>query len=145
VEIVDANVLLYATDEQAPKHQASRSWLDGVLAGQEAVGFAWVALLAFIRLSTNPVVFPRPLTAREAGEQAERWLGAASAVVVVPTPRHLSVLRGLLATAGAAGSLVNDAHLAALALEHDAGIVSFDRDFGRFEGVRWRPPEEQRG
>jgi predicted nucleic acid-binding protein len=31
-----------------------------------------------------------------------------------------------------------DAHLATLALEHDATIVSFDRDFQRFEGVRSR-------
>jgi hypothetical protein len=31
--------------------------LDGALAGAEAVGFAWVVLLAFIRLGTNPSVF----------------------------------------------------------------------------------------
>ncbi|NMD45782.1 MAG: type II toxin-antitoxin system VapC family toxin, partial [Propionibacterium sp.] len=37
-------------------------------------------------------------------------------------------------------NLVNDAHLAALALEHRAEIVSYDNDFARFEGVRWRRP-----
>jgi predicted nucleic acid-binding protein len=45
-----------------------------------------------------------------------------------------------LAEAGTAGNLVNDAHLAALAVEHDAEVVSFDSDFARFPGVRWRRP-----
>ena len=70
----------------------------------------------------------------------ETWLAAAPAVVVHPTPRHLAVLHGLLGPLGTAGNLVNDAHLAALALEHGADVVSFDRDFSRFSGVRWRLP-----
>lgn len=41
---------------------------------------------------------------------------------------------------GTAGNLVSDAHLAALALEHDATVISFDRNFGRFEGVQWELP-----
>jgi len=42
----------------------------------------------------------------------------------------------LLAVPGNAANRVNDAHIAALAVEHGAEIVSFDRDFGRFPGVR---------
>ncbi|HSH62329.1 MAG TPA: hypothetical protein VK988_22295 [Acidimicrobiales bacterium] len=37
--------------------------------------------------------------------------------------------------------LVNDAHLAGLALEHGAEVGSFDSDFARFGGVRWRTSE----
>jgi predicted nucleic acid-binding protein len=36
--------------------------------------------------------------------------------------------------------LVVDAHLAALAIEHRATIVTFDADFGRFPGIRWEQP-----
>lgn len=72
--------------------------------------------------------------------QLERWLDAPAAVIPEPTPRHLALLRGLLALTGSAASLVNDAHLAALAVEHGAAIVSFDRDVNRFPGVRWRLP-----
>jgi len=50
-------------------------------------------------------------------------------------------VRGLLERAGTAGNLVGDAHLAALALEHGATVVSFDRDFARFEGVTLRRPD----
>lgn len=139
--VVDANVLVYAVDSTSAEHARSGEWLDGALAGTEAVGFAWAALLAFVRLTTNRAVFERAWTTDAALDQVERWLEAPSAVLVEPTRRHLALLRGLLRESGTAGNLVNDAHLAALALEHGATIVSFDRDFGRFAGVRWRLPQ----
>jgi uncharacterized protein len=138
--IVDANVLLYAVDQASAQHDQSRSWLDAALAGTEAVGLAWIVLLAFIRLGTNPTVFANPMTPDDALKQVEAWLGAPAAVAVNPTPRHATLLRGLLHTSGTGGNLVTDAHLAALAVEHGADIVSYDRDFGRFAGVRHRLP-----
>ena len=139
--IVDANVLLYAVDLASAHHERARSWLDGSIAGSEAVGLAWIALLAFIRIGTNPSVLPTPMTADEATGQVETWLGAPAAVVAQSTARHASVLRGLLRDTGTAGNLTTDAHLAALALEHGADIVSYDRDFARFPGVRHRLPD----
>ena len=138
--VVDANVLLYGVDSASLHHEPARSWLDAALGGAEAVGLSWVALLAFIRLATNPSVFPRPLTVDDAAEQVERWLAAPAAVVVDPTSRHLAVLHGLLHDVGTAGNLTTDAHLAALAVEHGAAVVSYDRAFGRFAGVRHRLP-----
>jgi toxin-antitoxin system PIN domain toxin len=140
VRIVDANVLLYAVNTAAPRHAQARSWLDGALAGREPVGFAWTVLLAFLRLTTHPAVFPRPLAVGEATEIVRAWLAQPAAIVVDPTPRHADLLAGLLAEAGTAANLVGDAHLAALALEHDAVLVSFDADFGRFAGLRRETP-----
>lgn len=140
MRLVDANVLLHAINAQAREHEAARSWLTAALAGTEVVGLAWAVLLAFLRVSTHPAIFPRPLQADQAAGAVEAWLGSPQAVLVEPTRRHLSLLGGLLRETGTAGNLVGDAHLAALALEHDATVVSFDRDFGRFEGLRWRLP-----
>ena len=140
MKVVDANVLLYAVNEDAPNHAPARTWLDGALGGRETVAFAWVVLLAFLRLSTRGDLFPRPLPFDRAADVAEAWLTAAPAVVLQPSPRHLTLLRGFIATTGVAANLVNDAHLAALAIEHDATIVSYDRDFGRFPGVRHTLP-----
>jgi hypothetical protein len=138
--VVDANVLLYAVDANGAHHASARQWLDRALGGPETVGLAWVALLAFIRIGTNGATMPTPMGVDDALGQVETWLGAPAAVVVSPTPRHPSVLRGLLGTSGTSGNLTTDAHLAALALEHGATIVSYDRDFARFEGVRHRLP-----
>jgi toxin-antitoxin system PIN domain toxin len=82
------------------------------------------------------------MTADEATAQVERWLDAPAAVVAEPTARHPAVLRSLLRATGTAGNLVTDAHLAAVAIEHGADIVSFDRDFARFTQVRHRLPGE---
>lgn len=68
------------------------------------------------------------------------WLGAPAAVVPEPTARHAALLGGLLREAGTGANLVPDAHLATLAVEHTATIVSWDRDFERFPGVRVERP-----
>jgi len=141
VVLPDANVLIHAVNEQAAEHDKARAWLGGALSEPEAVGIAWAVGIAFLRLTTHPSVFEHPLSTDRALGVLEAWLESPSVVTVEPTRRHVTLLRGLVASTGTAGKLVNDAHLAALALEHDATVVSFDRDFGRFEGVRWRLPE----
>jgi toxin-antitoxin system PIN domain toxin len=140
VRLVDANVLLYAVNRASPQHRQARGWLDAALNGQEAVAFAWVVLLAFLRLATHRAVFPQPLNIEVAVGIVTDWLNRPAVVVIDPTARHVEVLSSLLTETGSAGNLVNDAHLAALAVEHDAVLVSFDADFGRFAGVRWAQP-----
>ncbi len=108
--------------------------------GPDTVAFAWIALLAFMRLSSKAGLLPAPLTSDQAMDRVDAWLGAAPAVVVQPTPQHASLVRTLLAPLGTGGNLVNDAHQAALAVEHRCTIVSFDNDLGRFLGVRWVRP-----
>ena len=138
--LVDANVLIYAANEDARQHRQSRGWIDMALQGAEPVGFAWIALLAFLRVATNPAILPDPLSVAEATVQLKSWLTGPSALIVEPTSRHADVLAGLILQTGTAGNLVSDAHLAALAVEHAATVVTFDRDFGRFAGVRSQPP-----
>lgn len=141
MKIVDANVLLYAVNSASEHHRPCLRWLDGALSGSDAVGLAWVPLLAFVRLSTKNGLFPSPLPPGEAIGQVVDWLAAPGAVMVNPTPRHGEILTRMIADVGTGGNLVNDAHLAALAVEHRASIVSYDSDFGRFDGVRWDRPD----
>ncbi len=138
--LVDANVLLYAVNTDAVHHERSRRWLDRALSGSDTVAFAWVALLAFVRLSTKVGLFPSPLSVDGAMDRVDMWLGATPAVVLQPTAEHARAVRRLLADVGAGGNLVNDAHLAALAIEHRCAVVSFDNDFSRFPGVSWSLP-----
>jgi toxin-antitoxin system PIN domain toxin len=140
VLLVDANVLLHALNASAREHESAARWLGSALQDREPVAFAWTVVLAVLRLSTHPAVFPRPLTPGQSADAVEAWLGAPPAVLLEPTRRHLPLLRGLLEQVGTAGNLVGDAHLAALALEHGATVVSYDRDFARFAGVMSLPP-----
>ena len=138
--VPDANLLLYALDESSPHHARARVWFEKTLGGTETVGFAWLVVLAFLRLSTNPRVFEEPLDVIEALALVDSWLAQPNATVVEPTGRHTGLLRDLLEPLGSAANLTNDAHLAALAIEHGAELCSADADFGRFPGLRWRNP-----
>jgi uncharacterized protein len=140
VKLVDVNVLLYAVDEDSPHHGGAKPWLEAELSGSETFAFAWVVLLAFVRLSTNPRVFEQPLSGDEAFDLVDSWLEQPNVTIVHPTDRHSRLLRELLTPLGTAANLVNDAHLAALAIEHGAELASADSDFGRFPGLKWANP-----
>lgn len=140
MKIVDANVLLYAINQDSAQHQAARSWWENALNGDESIGLPWVVLLAFIRLATNRAVFKQPLTPRQAIDRVNAWLACPVVAVVTENDDHWAVLSTFLHRTGTAANLTTDAHLAALALSRDAALVSCDRDFGRFEGLRWISP-----
>ena len=138
--LLDANLLIYAVNADAPLHRKAKPWLESVLSGQEAVGFAWNVLLAFLRLTTRPGLFRHPLPVDTAFDMVACWLDQPSATIVHPGPRHWQVLRELVRPLGTGGNLTSDAHLAALAIEHGAELSSSDSDFARFHGLKWRNP-----
>jgi toxin-antitoxin system PIN domain toxin len=140
VKLVDANLLLYATDRQSARHDAARSWLAAQLSGPDSVAFAWSVLLAFLRLSTRGRIFEHPLSVERAFDVVEAWLAQPCVVILHPGERHATLVRQLLRPLGTAGNLVSDAHLAALAIEHGAELDSCDTDFSRFAGLRWVNP-----
>lgn len=140
MKLVDVNVLVYARDEASPHHRAAKHWLDQALSGGTPVGFSWLVLVGFVRLVTHPRVMRAPLSPQEALDTVDHWLAARSAHVLHPGPAHSALLREMLVAVGAAGNLTNDAHLAALAAENRATVVSFDADFERFPAVRWERP-----
>lgn len=140
MKIVDLNVLLYAVNVNAPHHSRVCHWWEQAVNGDESVGLPWVVLLGFLRLATNPSVFPRPLDPDAAIGKVDDWLAQANIQMVREKEEHWGILRLLLAESGAAGNLTTDAHLAALAMSHGAALVSCDSDFARFKGLRWENP-----
>jgi toxin-antitoxin system PIN domain toxin len=138
--LLDANLLIYAVNADAPSNRKAKSWLESALSGPETVGFSWNVLLAFLRLTTRPGLFRHPLHMDTAFDVVAAWLDQPSATIVQPGPRHLQVLRELLRPLGTGGNLTADAHLAALTIEHRAELCSSDTDFARFHGLRWRNP-----
>lgn len=134
--LVDANVLIYAIDEDAPLHHPARLWLEQAFSGVEPIGLPWVVLLAFVRLVTRPAIMRKPLAAESALGFVDEWLALPAVQPVAPGPGHWPILRTLLGAAGLAGNLTTDAHIAALALERSASICTADRDFLRFAGVK---------
>jgi len=138
--ILDANLLIYAVNADAPLNPRTKSWLESAVSGQETIGFPWNVPIAFLRLTTRPGLFRRPLPMNTAFDLLVSWLDQPSATIVHPGPRHLTVLRELLAPLGTGGNLTSDAHLAALAIEPGAELCSSDTDFARFNALKRRNP-----
>jgi uncharacterized protein len=140
VKLVDANVLIYAINSDAPLHEHARRWLEGALSGREPVGIAWTVLLAFLRITTRRGIFGRPLGADDAIAYVDGWIEQPPVELVAPGPNHWAIFRALIKASGTAGNLTSDAHLAALAIEHGAEICTLDADFARFPALNWRNP-----
>ena len=138
--LVDANLLLYAYDPRAAEHERSKRWLEASLSGQPLVRFAWLSLWAFLRISTNPRVFERPLAMTEAEAAVAAWLAQPVAGILEPGERHWDIFRALTRHGQTSGPLIMDAALAAIAIEHGATLYTTDRDFARFDGLRWENP-----
>lgn len=137
--LLDANVLLYAYDSSSEHHEPARRWLERALSGAERIGLPWTTILAFLRIATH-LRLRRPLTVEEASGIVSEWLQHPRVIPLDPGDRHWETLAGLLRDGQARGPLVMDAHMAALAIDHGATLVTTDRDFARFPGVRTQNP-----
>ena len=136
----DVNLLLHAYNSESLLHPAARAWWEGLLNGTRPVALSWTAILGFIRLATHRQILLNPLPVATACAHVRTWLAQPYAVVIDPGARHAEILFGLLESLGTAGNLTTDAHLAALAIEHQAELHSTDADFARFHGLRWINP-----
>lgn len=136
----DANLLIYAVNRDAPHHPQARHWLEQTLSGHEPVGLAWIVVLAFLRITTHPRVFDRPLAAEQALDYLEGWLSQPYVRPVTPGEKHWLILSRLLRASGSAGNLTSDAHLAAISIEQGGVIHSADHDFRRFDGLEYVNP-----
>lgn len=138
--LIDTSLWLYAVLQESPRHGPALAWLESVFNGDETIALPWSVVLAVLRIATQSRLMLRPLTAAQAMELVEGWLQHPLVEVVQPGPRHWDELRRLIREAGTAGNLTSDAHLAALAIEHNCTLCSADSDFRRFAGLRFCNP-----
>jgi uncharacterized protein len=140
VILVDANLLLYAEDTLSEHHQAAQRWWDEQLSGSAPVCLCWPVLTAFIRIGTNARLHQRPLTINEAIERTQSWFEQPCIRIIHPTDGHWPIFQRLLRDGKATGNLVPDAHIGALAIEHNCVLQTTDADFTRFKGLKWKNP-----
>lgn len=138
--LLDVNVLVYAFDRDSVEHTRSRRWLEDALVGDEPVGVTDVVLSGFLRVATHPAILVRPAPIETAMTFATAVRAAPSCLPLAPGERHWSIFVRLCRTAGVAGNRVPDAYLAALAIEAGAELLTYDRGFARYPGLRWRTP-----
>jgi hypothetical protein len=138
---VDANVLLYASDESSAHHPRARAFLAELAGGDELVYLFWPTVMAYLRIATHPAIFELPLRPQEAVANVEQLLALDHVQTVGEHDRFWTAYRRIAEEADARGNLVPDAHLVALMIENGVRTIwTRDRDYRRFVGIDVRDP-----
>ena len=132
----DANIILYAYNEDASQHLLAKEWLEEQFTNANEFGLSWQVITAFLRISTNPKAFPQD----EPIEIVEEWLSLPNLQILSPTENHWTIFQELIIEAQTKAALMMDAHLAALAIEHNATLAITDRDFSKFSNLNYFNP-----
>jgi len=138
--IPGVNLLVYAYNSDAPHHQRAKGWWEECVRGSQPVAIPWVVALGFLRVITSRVALERPMAVATALAHLRTWMEQPSVRILQPGPRHIAILQGFCEVGVLAGTLITDAHIAALAIEYQAVVHSNDSDFSRFAGLRWINP-----
>ncbi len=140
MKMPDVNVLVAAIRRDAPQHEVARAWLEGALESEDVVGITSAVAAGSVRVVTNRRIFVEPSSTEEAIGFVETLLSAPNVIRVEPGPQNWKLFSRLCREQRAAGNLVSDVAHAATAIEQGAVWVSFDRDFARFDALRWELP-----
>lgn len=141
MKLLDVNVLLAAHRDDHPHFELGRGWLERVVGARSPFAVTDLVAGSFLRVATNRRIFSIPTPVDNAFDYLRSLRGQPAHVDVKPGPDHLGVLERVCHDADIAGDLVPDAQLAAIAIEYDCELVSFDRDFARFADLRWTIPK----
>jgi hypothetical protein len=136
----DVNILVHAHNVHSPDHARIKAWWYSALTGARPIGLPWATILGFLRITTHRSIFKEPLPVATAFRAIRGWLALPHVQILAPGDQHAEILFHLLELLGTAGDLTTDAHLAAIAIEYQAELVSTDADFARFRGLRWFNP-----
>ena len=136
----DVNVLIYALRHEMPRHVEYRTWLDQSRVGPEPLMLFEPVLASVVRITTNPRIFPNPTRLETLEAFITALLASPACRTVRAGEQHFATFLELCRRADCRGDLVQDAYLAALAIEQGCDWITTDRDFARFTGLRWRHP-----
>jgi toxin-antitoxin system PIN domain toxin len=134
------NVFVYAYREDTPRHADYLSWLERVINSPQPYAVSDAVLCSLVRIVTHPRIFKTRSGLESALAFARTIREQPNAVVVAPGPRHFDLFVDVCRASDARGNLIKDAYLAALAIETGSELITTDRDFARFPGLRWSHP-----
>jgi toxin-antitoxin system PIN domain toxin len=125
---VDANILVYASNQRDPVHPQAIQLVQRLAAGPDLLYLFWPVVLGYLRIVSHPAILAKPLSPREATANAEALLRRPHVRAPGEADGFWELFR---ATSGdqARGNDVRDAHLVALMRQHGVRRI-YSRDSG---------------
>lgn len=141
----DVNILVYAADTRAARHERARQFLEWVATTPSIAYVFWPTLVGYVRIATHPGILESPLTTEEALADVEDLIARPQINAVGEGDAFWSTFRAAARMVGARGNLVSGAHLAALMHQHGVWTIwTADRDFRKFDGITALDPFHER-
>ncbi len=140
MKIIDVNVLIYVINRETHHHATVLRWWTSALNDEETLGLPWIVISGFLRITTNPRLLDAPLPIDVATARVDEWLARPNVKLVAAREDHWNLFRNLLRETGAGGNRTTDAHLAAMAVNRDATLISCDGGFAAYRQLRWENP-----
>ncbi len=138
---VDTNLLVYAHRADSQWHAPAASVMRRLAEGKSAWALPWPCVYEFLAVVTHPRIYGPPTSMPQALDQVEAWTESPSLVWLAEGDAHWETLRDTLLASKVKGPQVHDARVAALCLRHGVReLLTADRDFSRFPGLRTRNP-----
>lgn len=141
MKLPDVNVLVGVFRDDGPHHEQAVAWLARTLGEGRNVRLTPAVVAGFLRVASNPRIFRQPMPVDDASRKIDTLLESPLVSWAMPGPQHWRLFTDLCRETGARGNVVSDAAIAAVAIEHGATVVTFDRDFRRFPGLRCEFPD----
>ena len=138
--LFDVNVLIYAHRQDADEHKRHEEFLLKVISGDEPFAVPDIVLSGFLRIVTHPRIFSATTPIEVALSFVDDIRSADNFLSINPGRRHWEIFTSLCRKAGARGNLIPDAYLAAICIESGCELVTTDREFSRFPGLKWHHP-----
>jgi len=140
-QTLDANILVFSSDDSSPFRDRALTCLDGLMTGDAIVHLFWPTVMAYLRVATHPNVFRVPLSIDHALANVKAMVDQPNVRVTGERTDFLSGFDAVVADARPTGNLISDAHLVALMRENGVRTIwTHDRDFRRFSGIVVRDP-----
>jgi toxin-antitoxin system PIN domain toxin len=140
MDFLDVNILVNAFRPDAARHREFLQYVQSLIEADQPFAISSVVFSGFLRIVTHPKIFKYPNELKDARKFSDQLRSPAHFVPVEPGPRHWEIFLDICERGKAKGPLITDAYLAALAIESGAELVTDDRGFGRWPGLRWRHP-----
>lgn len=136
MKLIDVNVLVAMFLADHVHHDSAADWWQDALEAGEPVTVPDMVWVGFVRLVTNSRVVTTPATFEQAWAFTEAVAAQPTYLTFSSDPAVLAGFAQLGGEASARGDLVTDAYIAACAKAYAATVVTFDRDFRKFDGLR---------
>ena len=134
---IDVNILVYASHQQSERHAAAIEFLESCVRGPEVFYLAWITVMSYLRLVTNPRILSDPLTPREAQQNIDALLTAPHCRLLSERDGFWHIYQTCVAGSAIRSNDVPDAHLAAVLKQNGiTRLYTADRDFRRFDFLR---------